>query len=152
VDIPAQEGIFYMEVPADGRAVFLMPWKGMSLAGTTEIPFAGRDPAATAPSPQERDYLRKVVRHYFPGRDFKELDAFSGLRVLPRDAARPFDRGRELILGTDRGYRPRVVSLYGGKLTSYRADSLRVLRKTRGVLPSRKRRADTAKLSLRPVD
>jgi glycerol-3-phosphate dehydrogenase len=152
VDIPAQDGIFYMEVPADGRAVFLMPWKGMSLVGTTEIPFAGREPAATAPSPQEREYLRKVVERYFPGRAFKELSAFSGLRVLPRDAARPFDRGRELILGTDRGYRPRVISLYGGKLTSYRADSLKVLRKARGVLPSRPRRGDTAKLPLQPAD
>jgi glycerol-3-phosphate dehydrogenase len=152
VDIPAQDGIFYMEVPSDGRAVFLMPWKGMSLVGTTEIPFAGREPAATTPSPQEREYLRKVVQHYFPGRGFKELDAFSGLRVLPRDAARPFDRGRELILGTDRSYRPRVISLYGGKLTSYRADCLKVLRKVRGVLPSRTRRGDTADLPLRPVD
>ncbi|HEX4299841.1 MAG TPA: FAD-dependent oxidoreductase [Gammaproteobacteria bacterium] len=152
VDIPAQDGIFYMEVPADGRAVFLMPWKGMSLVGTTEIPFAGREPGATAPSPQEREYLHKVVQHYFPSREFKELGAFSGLRVLPRDAARPFDRGRELILGTDRGYRPRVISLYGGKLTSYRADSLKVLRKIRGVLPSRPRRGDTAKLPLQPVD
>ncbi|HEY4126524.1 MAG TPA: FAD-dependent oxidoreductase [Gammaproteobacteria bacterium] len=152
VDIPAQEGIFYMEVPADGRAVFLMPWKGMSLVGTTENPFAGREPAATAPSDQEQEYLRKVVEHYFPGRPFKQTGAFAGLRVLPRDAARPFDRGRELILGTDRGYKPRVISLYGGKLTSYRADSLKVIRKIRGALPTRQRRGDTAELHLQPVD
>jgi glycerol-3-phosphate dehydrogenase len=152
VDIPAQDGIFYMEVPEDGRAVFLMPWKGMSLVGTTENPFAGREPAATAPSEQEREYLRKVVEHYFPGRDFKELGAFAGLRVLPRDAARPFDRGRELILETDRSHKPRVISLYGGKLTSYRADSLKVIRKLRGVLPARQRRGDTAELRLQPVD
>jgi glycerol-3-phosphate dehydrogenase len=151
VDIPAQEGIFYMEVPADGRAVFLMPWKGMSLVGTTEIPFPGRDPAATAPSPQEQEYLRQVLQHYFPGRAFKELGAFAGLRVLPRDAARPFDRGRELIFGVDRAYKPRLISLYGGKLTSYRADSLKVLRKLRAVLPSRVRRGDTAELRLQPV-
>ncbi len=152
VDIPAQEGIFYMEVPADGRAVFLMPWKGMSLVGTTETPFPGRDPATTAPSPQEREYLRQVLQRYFPGRAFKELGAFAGLRVLPRDAARPFDRGRELIFGVDRTSKPRLISLYGGKLTSYRADSLKVLRKLRGALPSRVRRGDTAELRLQPVD
>ena len=152
VDLPARDGILYMEVPADGRAVFLMPWKGMSLVGTTEAPFAGREPAATAPSPQEREYLRRVVEHYLPGQSFKELGAFSGLRVLPRDAARPFDRGRELILETDRGYRPRIINLHGGKLTSYRADSLRVLRKLRGSLPTRKSRGDTARLRLTPVD
>lgn len=152
VDLPARDGILYMEVPEDGRAVFLMPWKGMSLVGTTEIPFAGREPAATAPSPQEREYLRRVVEHYLPGQAFKELDAFSGLRVLPRDAERPFARARELILETDRGYRPRLISLYGGKLTSYRADSLKVLRKLRGSLPRREARGDTAQLPLQPVD
>jgi glycerol-3-phosphate dehydrogenase len=152
VDLPARDGILYMEVPEDGRAVFLMPWKGMSLVGTTEAPFAGREPAATAPSPQEREYLRRVVEHYLPGQAFKELGAFSGLRVLPRDAERPFARARELILETDRGYKPRLISLYGGKLTSYRADSLKVLRKVRGSLPQREARGDTARLPLEPVD
>jgi glycerol-3-phosphate dehydrogenase len=152
VDLPARDGILYMEVPEDGRAVFLVPWKGMSLVGTTETAFAGRDPAATTPSPQEREYLRRVVEHYLPGQAFKELGAFSGLRVLPREAERPFARGRELILETDRSRQPRLINLYGGKLTSYRADSLKVLRKIRNFLPERKVRADTARLPLQPVD
>jgi glycerol-3-phosphate dehydrogenase len=151
VDIPSHDGIFYMEVPEDGRAVFLMPWKGVSLVGTTEMPYLGRDPGAVAPTQKEQDYLKRVLEHYFPRQAFTQLSAFAGLRVLPRDAARPFDRGRELILETDRSYRPRVISLYGGKLTSYRADSLRVLAKIRGALPSRKRRGDTTRLRLVPV-
>lgn len=152
VDIPSHDGIFYMEVPKDGRAVFLMPWKGISLVGTTETPFAGRDPSSVAPTEQERDYLRAVVQRYFPQQAFKEVAAFSGLRVLPRDAARPFDRGRELILETDRRYKPRIINLHGGKLTSYRADSLKVLRKLQSSLPSRQRRGDTARITLHPVD
>ena len=151
VDIPSHDGIFYMEVPKDGRAVFLMPWKGMSLVGTTETPFAGRDPSSVAPTEQERDYLKAVLQRYFPRQAFKEVAAFAGLRVLPRDAARPFDRGRELILETDRSHKPRIINLHGGKLTSYRADSLKVLRKLQSSLPSRKRRGDTAKIALRPV-
>ena len=152
VDLPARDGILYLEVPEDGRAVFLMPWKGMSLVGTTETPFAGRDPTATAPSPQERDYLHRVLGYYLPNQAFKELGAFSGLRVLPRDAEQPFARGRELILETDRGYKPRLISLYGGKLTSYRADALKVLRKLQGSLPRREARGDTARLPLTPVN
>lgn len=152
VDIPSHDGIFYMEVPEDGRAVFLMPWKDVCLVGTTETPYAGREPDAVAPSLKEREYLQRVVQHYFPRQGFRELSAFAGLRVLPRDASRPFDRGRELILETDRAYHPRIISLYGGKLTSYRADSLKVLAKVRGSLPSRKRRGDTARLRLVPVD
>jgi glycerol-3-phosphate dehydrogenase len=150
VDIPSHDGIFYMEVPKDGRAVFLMPWKGMSLVGTTEMPFPGRDPAAVMPSEQERDCLKAVLQHYFPRQAFTEIAAFAGLRVLPRDATRPFERGRELILETDRAYRPRIINLYGGKLTSYRADSLKVLAKLGSALPSRKRRGDTARLPLYP--
>ena len=152
VDIPSHDGIFYMEVPKDGRAVFLMPWRGISLVGTTEMHFAGRDPGAVAPTEQERDYLKAVIRRYFPAQPFQEVAAFAGLRVLPRDAARPFERGRELILETDRGYRPRVINLHGGKLTSYRADSLKVLRRVRSSLPSRKRRGDTEQIALYPVD
>ncbi len=151
VDVPSRDGIFYLEVPEDGRAVFLMPWKGMSLMGTTEAPYPGREPGAVAPSEQERAYLRRVVERYFPRQTFKELSAFAGLRVLPRDASRPFERGRELILETDRMQKPRVISLFGGKLTSYRADSLKVLAKVRGSLPDRKPRGDTRSLPLHPA-
>ncbi|HEX7965917.1 MAG TPA: FAD-dependent oxidoreductase [Gammaproteobacteria bacterium] len=152
VDIPSREGIFYMEVPRDGRAVFLMPWNGQSLMGTTETPFPGREPGAVAPSEQEREYLRQVVQHYFPRQAFRELGAFAGLRVLPRDEARPFERGRELILETDRVARPRLIGLYGGKLTSYRADAQKVLAKIRGSLPDRTPHGDTRALPLRPAD
>lgn len=151
LDMPEPKGIYYLEVPEDGRAVFLMPWKGAALLGTTEVRFAG-DPAAVAPSPTERGYLMRVMHRYFPQTHPRECGAFAGLRVLPHDSARPFERGRELILGTDRAARPRVVSLYGGKLTSYRADALKVLKRFRASLPSRKPRADTRWLPLTPVD
>lgn len=151
LDMPGPRGIYYLEVPEDGRAVFLMPWKGAALLGTTETPFTG-DPASVTPSPTEREYLVRVMGRYFPRTGVRETGAFAGLRVLPRDSARPFERGRELILGTDRVTQPRVVSLYGGKLTSYRADALKVLECLRASLPGRRPRADTRELPLTPVD
>ena len=151
LDIPARESIYYMEVPEDGRAVFLMPWRGMSLLGTTESLFTGSDPAGVAPRPDEREYLLRLMEHYFPRLPFKMVAAFAGLRVLPRDSARPFERGRELILQSDRRKQPRVLSLYGGKLTSYRADSEKAMAMLRPALPDRTARADTSRLPLRPV-
>lgn len=150
LNLPAQESIYYMEVPEDGRAVFLMPWKGRSLLGTTESLYQGADPATVAPRPEERQYLLQVMAHYFPGNRFKEVDAFAGLRVLPRGGARPFERGRELILQGDKGHKPQVLSLYGGKLTSYRADAEKVMQKLLPSLPARKAVADTARLPLTP--
>ena len=150
LDLPARESIYYMEVPEDGRAVFLMPWKGQSLLGTTESLYCGPDPGAVAPQPAEREYLLRVMERYFPGTRFKEQGAFAGLRVLPRDSARPFERGRELILQGDDAHRPRALGLYGGKLTSYRADSEKALRRLLPALPTRRPVADTAQLRLTP--
>lgn len=152
LDIPARESIYYMEVPEDGRAVFLMPWRGKSLLGTTENLFQGKDPSAVAPRPDEQQYLLKLMQHYFPGLSFKATGAFAGLRVLPRATGRPFDRGRELILEGDTDRRPRVLSIYGGKLTSYRADSQKVMARLNPALPAREARADTRRLPLKPVD
>lgn len=151
LDLSARDSIYYLEVPEDGRAVFLMPWKGMSLLGTTETLFDGADPGTAAPRPEERQYLTKLMEHYFPQTPFKTVDAFAGLRVLPRDSARPFERGRELILQGDVAHRPRVLSLYGGKLTSYRADAEKVMARLLPVLPERKPIADTRRLPLQPV-
>ena len=151
LDMPARECIYYMEVPEDGRAVFLMPWRGMNLLGTTESLYRGPDPGAVAPQVVEREYLLRVMTRYFPGTRFEVRDAFAGLRVLPRDQARPFERGRELILKGDQRTRPRVLSLYGGKLTSYRADSEKVMARLRPALPTRTARADTSRLPLEPA-
>ena len=152
LDIPARESIYYMEVPEDGRAVFLMPWRELSLLGTTENLFQGTDPSAVTPRLDEQQYLLRLMQHYFPGLPFKVTGAFAGLRVLPHATGRPFDRGRELILEGDTVRTPRVLSLYGGKLTSYRADSEKVLARLKPALPSRAARADTRRLPLRPVD
>ncbi len=45
VENETRHGIYYLEAPQDGRAVFIMPWQEHTLVGTTETPFDG-DPAA----------------------------------------------------------------------------------------------------------
>ena len=144
-----QKGMYYLEAPQDGRAVFVMPWRERILIGTTERPYAG-DPADVAPCEEEIDYLLGVHNHYFqrPLRARDVQSAFAGLRVLPAAKGGAFARPRDTRLHGDDHQRPRLVSLYGGKLTAYRATAQRVLELIRPQLPTRAAVADTSRLRL----
>lgn len=153
VDGRLARGIYYMEAPGDGRAVFAMPWHGRVLVGTTETAFRG-DPGGVAPLPEEQDYLLDVLARYFPGyrqagRDVIR-EAFAGLRVLPADGSEAFRRPRETLLHTDRPRHPRVLTIYGGKLTAYRATADKVMRQLRDALPHRTAVATTDSICLTP--
>jgi glycerol-3-phosphate dehydrogenase len=147
-----ERGIYYLESPRDGRAVFVMPWKGQMLVGTTESRFRG-DPARVVASAAEIHYLLGVLKHYFPRwRAFSNDDlvgSFAGLRVLPGGTGHAFHRSRETQLVLDRSERPRVLSIYGGKLTTWRAVSQRALRLIAASLPRPRRLARTDRLHLR---
>jgi glycerol-3-phosphate dehydrogenase len=144
-------GIYYLESPHDGRAVFVIPWKGRVMVGTTETPYVG-DPSRVAPQSAEVHYLLGVLEHYFPRwRNVSEADlieSFAGLRVLPAGNDRAFDRSRETQLVLDRPTRPRVLSVYGGKLTTWRAVSERALEEIAQSLPQRPAVARTDRLRL----
>jgi len=118
--------------------------------GTTEV-LHEASPDAVAPTPLESAYLREVAEHYFPRwKDCEPLSQFAGLRVLPRTPDRPFARSREMVMQVDRRDRPRLVSVLGGKLTTYRASAERLLQALAAVLPRRVPRGDTRTLPLRP--
>jgi glycerol-3-phosphate dehydrogenase len=146
------QGIYYVESPSDGRAVFVMPWRDQTLVGTTETPFHG-DPDQVAPLPVEEEYLLDVARHYFPAANgFTRKDIvqrFAGLRVLPAASQKAFDRSRETIFTTDRDPYPRVLGIYGGKLTGWRAAAGHVLERIQPSLGESRRRASTDQLVLR---
>jgi len=146
------EGIYYVESPSDGRAVFVMPWHEATLVGTTETPFHG-DPDQVAPLPEEEEYLLGVARHYFSAASgFTRNDIvqrFAGLRVLPAASQKAFDRSRETIFTTDRDPYPRVLGIYGGKLTGWRAAAEHVLERIQPSLGESRRRASTDQLVLR---
>ncbi len=145
-------GIYYVESPADGRAVFVMPWHGATLIGTTETPYAG-EPDGAHPLPQEEEYLLAVARHYFPALSHLTradiTQRFAGLRVLPSASQAAFDRSRETIFTADRESKPRVVGIYGGKLTGWRAAAAHVLKLISPSLPAAQTRAATDRIILR---
>jgi len=142
-----RHGVYYVEAPSDGRAVFVMPWKGHTLVGTTETPYDG-DPGAVRARPEEIAYLRETLQHYFPHSRGRLLDSFAGLRVLPQGPGAVFHRSRETVLHPDNAEPVRLVTVYGGKLTGYRATAQKTLALLRMALPARLARADTATLAL----
>ena len=152
IELPGrlQRGIYYMESRRDGRAVFVMPWQDRIAVGTTETRFTG-NPDQVKPLRSEKRYLLEVFRNHFPHyRDTEIASAWAGLRVLPAGKGHAFHRSRETILVTDRRHKPRVLSIYGGKLTTYRSTALKVMRQLEASLPAARVRADTADLPLPP--
>ena len=143
VDGTTSRGIYYVEAPRDHRAVFVMPWQGRTLIGTTETHYNG-DPAGVHALPQEIDYLRETYHHYFPqARAANIRESFAGLRVLPRADGNAFHRPRDTLLLCDNDTRPHLVSVVGGKLTAYRATAEKLLKLIAPLLPSRRAVADT---------
>lgn len=149
-----ERGVYYLENPRDGRAVFVMPRDEGILVGTTERRFRA-DPDYPHASTAEKHYLFSVLRHYFPR--FRALNyddiiaTTAGLRVLPAGRGHAFHRSREVLLPLDQAPRPAVVSVCGGKLTTYRVTAGKVMRRIAPSLPKKSPRADTSRLSLTPV-
>jgi len=144
LDAPAPSAIYYVEAPTDKRAVLIMPWQGKTLVGTTETRFQGQLDMIR-PTEEEIRYLQAVYRYYFPHRGTNIIDAFAGVRVLPKAEGRFSNRPRDTLLHMSS---PGLLSLYGGKLTGYRATAEQVISHLRSCLPKRKAKANTAKLKL----
>jgi len=147
VDDEAPSGIYYVEAPQDRRAVFVMPWQGKTMIGTTECAFNGNDPKEVKPHQDEIEYLQQVYHHYFPQRRGKLVDVFAGLRVLPKQENNFFHRSRDTVIHIDPS-QPGLLILYGGKLTGYRATAEEVVENLKSVLPGKDRVASTKALVL----
>jgi glycerol-3-phosphate dehydrogenase len=145
-------GIFYLEAPRDGRAIFVMPWQRhdgapATLVGTTEVEV---DTPAATPSAAEVDYLLETLRHYLPDHPATVLDSFAGVRVLPTSDSSPFSRARDSLLLRDGDASAPILSIFGGKLTTYRHTAEQVMQALAPTLGYVSERADTAQLPLTP--
>ena len=154
LDEPPPRGIYYVEAPQDQRAVFVIPWKGKTMIGTTEKVFEG-NPSNLTPTPEEESYLCEVGAHYFSNlKSYKRGDidsSFAGLRVLPHASGKPFSRPRETTFHVDKNTAPRVATIYGGKLTAFRVTAQKFVEEFSEKLPRRARKAWTRDLELTPV-
>lgn len=147
----APSGIYYVEAPTDQRAVFIMPFHGKTLIGTTEHTYVG-DPAQVRPLDTEQEYLLHTLAHYFPSYDKTVTSMFSGLRVLASDGSeQAFHKPRDTVLHQTQT-QPRCLSIYGGKLTAYRATAEKVISSLAPLLPKQQIRGRTDQLTLKHPD
>jgi glycerol-3-phosphate dehydrogenase len=129
---------YILPVP-DGRVVFARPFgDAFTLIGTTEEDFAG-DPAAVGVQAHEIKYLCDAVNGFFrrPIGPADVVQAFAGVRALFDDGARlARDATREYVLTLDRaGGQAPLLTVYGGKITTYRRLAEAALAKLSGVMP-----------------
>jgi glycerol-3-phosphate dehydrogenase len=112
---------FLLQNP-DGRVVFTIPYETQfTLIGTTDIPCEVK-PEEARVSPEEIDYLCATVNRYFrrlltP----REVNwSYTGVRPLvDNDVAEASKVTRDYRLELDAN-RPAFLSVFGGKLTTYR--------------------------------
>jgi glycerol-3-phosphate dehydrogenase len=144
-----QEAFVYVEAEQH-RAMFIMPWQGRTMIGTTETAFTG-DPAEVYPTPDEINRLCETYHRYYPGRSWQAdaiVERFAGVRVLPKAQGTFTGRSRSTLLAADRLAQPSLIAVCGGKLTTYRRTAEKVLRLLNRSLPPPERRIDTSKLTL----
>jgi glycerol-3-phosphate dehydrogenase len=129
----------YLFQNADGRIIFAIPYEDeFTLIGTTEGDFHG-DPDKVSISPEEIDYLCKAASEYFLREIVKEevVSSFSGIRPLfddGRSEAKAATRDYVLKLDTGKDEAP-LLSIYGGKVTTYRKLAESVLTRLSPFLP-----------------
>ena len=122
--VHAEEHAYILQ-NADKRIVFVIPFHGRySLIGTTDVPVTDYEHPEITQS--ETDYLLALANDYLE-RPLARGDVvwtFSGVRPLYDDGkSDPSSITRDYVLKLDAGAggaEPPVLSIYGGKLTTYR--------------------------------
>jgi len=112
----------YILQQPDGRIVFVLPYGDLSLVGTTDCPAAG--PEDERASPAEIDYLCAAANAYMR-QQIAPADvrwSYAGIRALYDDgAAEAKNVTREYRLELDPDPGAKLLSVFGGKLTTARA-------------------------------
>ncbi|ARG97410.1 glycerol-3-phosphate dehydrogenase [Legionella micdadei] len=121
----------------DQRIVFIVPYHGYTMIGTTDVAFNGSLDDVTISS-EEIDYLCKIVNSYFNCHLVKNdiINTWSGVRpLIASDSEKLSSLSRDYICGYTEFPAP-VVTIYGGKITTYRQASLDAVNQLHSVFPN----------------
>ena len=131
--------------PRDHRPIFIYPWEGVTVVGTTDLDHDDDLQKEAVLNQQEMDYLLEAAHYAFPDSQVSAADlisTWSGVRPVVSDASdgkskAPSKEKREHVIFDDQG----VISVAGGKLTTFRLIALEVLERVRGDISRRKDRS-----------
>ncbi|KTD63958.1 glycerol-3-phosphate dehydrogenase [Legionella spiritensis] len=129
----------YLLQNQDNRIVFVIPYHGFTMIGTTDIAIDS-SPDNIAISPQEIEYLLSLTNRYL-NRPLKPQDiitTWSGVRpLLSSDKKTPQALSRDYTYHFIASPAP-IISIYGGKITTYRQLSRETIDALAPVFPSLK--------------
>lgn len=124
--LPITNAISWLH-PRDRRPIFAYPWEGAVLYGTTDLDHDARAMDVPRMTIEESDYLIEALRLRFPGVTVSADDAvstYAGVRpVVAGGKDTPSAESRESALWSA----PGIVSVTGGKLTTFRVAARQVL-------------------------
>ena len=120
--------------PKDKRPLYIIPWNGFVLFGTTDIDYKENLNSEVKISKEESEYLLEALGYWFPKAKIDNksvISAFSGVRgVLNTHKKDPSKETRDYILRV----RDKMVFVAGGKLTTFDYISRKVAKKVVGLL------------------
>ena len=124
----------------DNRIVFVIPYKGeYSLIGTTEVDVDTPDNPSI--SDEEKIYLINTINNHFIKQISQEdiVETYSGIRPLIEDFKEASKVTRDYVfdLNSENNMTP-LLNIYGGKLTTYRKLSEKVMEELSPYLPATK--------------
>ena len=136
--LPITRAVTFLH-PSDGRPVYILPWEGVTLVGTTDVDHETTISTNLHISRAESEYLMESVRHAFPTLGLKQFDVQSSLAgvraVVDTGKADPSKESREFVLWNESG----LLTVSGGKLTTFRLMAQKSLRAVRSNLPGHPR-------------
>lgn len=133
--LPIKQAITMIH-PKDHRALFAIPWEGVTIIGTTDLDQKemNGEPRISA---EEVEYLLQAARHAFPSRPVNASDiisTFAGLRpIIDTGADTPSKESRAHGYWEEDG----LITISGGKLTIFRVMAADVLNSIADKLPGR---------------
>ena len=127
----------------DRRGVFVYPWEGTTVIGTTDLDHDDDLDLEASISEQEVDYLLKAFNSQFPNNELKHSDVLStwaGVRpVIGAEKSKdPSKERRDHAVWSDNG----LITVSGGKLTTFRLIALDALAAAKDNLPTAKEFVD----------
>lgn len=107
-----------LQSTTDRRVFFVLPWKGTTLVGTTEVVQEAPPDLAHA-SAEEVEYLIQRFNRYFrtPIAQTDIQSAFAGVRPLVGRATNPSAIGRDFRVVRE----GNLINVFGGKMTTFMA-------------------------------
>jgi len=127
---------YFLQHP-DNRIVFVIPYHGFSMVGTTDVLFTGSLDEVHI-SDEEIDYLTNLVNSYFKIKINKKdiVYTWSGVRPLLADEDRDYKSlSRDYSFSFTTEPAP-IITIYGGKITTYRQLAEEVVNQLEVIFPS----------------